>query len=395
MGHLMNSLTEYLIKEIENLDEFDGRFSKLKCINYNHNTKEKEGFFSLVFKAYDNVLDEEVIIKIFDPEHLTDAYRIKCFERESKILEKVLDKKRCLQLKKILSSYSLNFPMANGQFLPYCMNYFATEHLPISVIVNFYKNDSSLNISTKNKLMTFRQIVLAIKALHSLDISHRDLKPDNLRGYYDDIKLIIVAIDLGTAVHSKLKNIKSNYSAGPVGHMKYSSPESFSGFAGDREIAFYSDFYSLGCLLYELFSYNFLYQEIDKINKKDYFRILKYCNSEMLNVTDKVNKWNELLEQYKRFIKYPFFDYETCEIPKALKPYLDSLLHGLLKFDYKDRISDFDFIIRKVDIMLKIVEHETYQKYILDKKKAYRVNRLKRKNLIEEKKKQIMDNCNA
>ena len=115
----------------------------------------------------------------------------------------------------------------------------------------------------------------------------------------------------------------------------------------------------------------------------------------MLNVTDKVNKWNELLEQYKRFIKYPFFDYETCEIPKALKPYLDSLLHGLLKFDYKDRISDFDFIIRKVDIMLKIVEHETYQKYILDKKKAYRVNRLKRKNLIEEKKKQIMDNCNA
>ncbi len=74
----MNNNREYLIKELTSLNSFLGRYEKLKCINYDPNSGNKRGCFSLVFQAFDTLEEKFVAIKFFDPDprYSTDLYRI-------------------------------------------------------------------------------------------------------------------------------------------------------------------------------------------------------------------------------------------------------------------------------------------------------------------------------
>jgi hypothetical protein len=80
-------MTEFLIDQLEKQPLFDGRFSNLTCINFDKNTKHREGVLSLVFVAKDTFQEEDVIIKIYDPNLSTNTYRQDCFDRECELLK--------------------------------------------------------------------------------------------------------------------------------------------------------------------------------------------------------------------------------------------------------------------------------------------------------------------
>jgi hypothetical protein len=69
------NITDCVVDYLEKVPMFDNRFINLKCINYDIVTRNREGMFSLTFTAKDSVLDEDVIIKMFDPNSIGDTYR--------------------------------------------------------------------------------------------------------------------------------------------------------------------------------------------------------------------------------------------------------------------------------------------------------------------------------
>src|ERR1700685_1037236 len=96
-----------LIKTLEALPLLDGRFANLKVVNCNVATGEKRGCFSIVFRADDTIEGKPVALKFFDlnPSAISDVYRRTAFERESKILQTLQTRERCLQLVKAESNY--------------------------------------------------------------------------------------------------------------------------------------------------------------------------------------------------------------------------------------------------------------------------------------------------
>lgn len=86
----------------------------------------------------------------------------------------------------------------------------------------------------------FAEIVLALSHLHSHSIAYRDLKPENI---LLDLDGHIVLVDFGLS-----KSIDQSKTYSFCGSAEYMSPEMLQKSGHGKEV----DFYSLGCLLYEM-----------------------------------------------------------------------------------------------------------------------------------------------
>ena len=329
------TITEYVITNIESTPLFDNRYSQLRCINIDiTGMKERQGVFSVIFEANDTILNEHVILKIYDPAKMTEPYRQLCFDRESEILKTLLNKNRCLQLKSALKDTTIQLNMNNSDIqLP--LKYFVTEFLPISIIESFYNKN---NASVIEKLELFKDIVLSIRALHSHEVYHRDLKPDNIRAYLENLKRIVVAIDLGTAVKEDFPQLLLEYGSS-VGARGYSAPEAFVGFACERKMCFLTDFYAIGCMLFELFNQDFFFV---RMNKENYFVLLTYLRNivQATPVRKRREVWDELVQKHSHQIHYPKFSEFGFDIPIVIQDYLTSILNGLVDFNYRTRLAN-------------------------------------------------------
>ena len=373
------SITKTIIPMLEALPEFAGRYSNLKCINFNVTTGIREGVFSIIFEAIDTITSKKVVIKIFDPDRV-DIYRLECFSREAELLEKVISKKRCLQLIKALDEYQLKIPIAPGSTIDVKLKYFVTEHLPISIINEFYSPTAKSNVEILEKIRIFRQIVLAISSLHRYEIAHRDLKPDNLRAYIEELKHVVVAIDYGTAVSANQKHIASVYPSS-VGANGYASPEALIGLAGDRDIGYLTDYYALGCLFFELFEYDFLFNAIDTANNKKYYSNIALLRSQIDSSKEIKPQWNALLDKYPRIVRYPQFEKRHGIMPSVIG-YMNRILYWLIIFDYRKRDTDLDEIIHNLDICLIIIENEAKYFKLLEQKKMRRAQQKSKQERI-------------
>ena len=102
------------------MPELDGRFERIRLVNFDATKRKKRGVFSLVFKAFDRIEQRDVALKFYDldPRWLLDQYRLDSFRREHGILQTLLTRERCLQLASSLSTYSLTIPQATGRRCP-------------------------------------------------------------------------------------------------------------------------------------------------------------------------------------------------------------------------------------------------------------------------------------
>lgn len=111
----------------------------------------------------------------------------------------------------------------------------------------------------------WRQILLGLNYLHSIDICHRDLKLQNI---VLDLNFgIVKIIDFVTS----FKSINHEFALGLVGSENYSSPEQFSQISYD---GFKSDIWSLAVCLYQLATRKLPWKSA-RFNDPGY---IKYCN---------------------------------------------------------------------------------------------------------------------
>lgn len=129
--------------------------------------------------------------------------------------------------------------------------YIVLEYAHQGELLNFLNTHHSLPENVA--LEFFRQIILAIEYLHSLDICHRDLKPSNI--LLDNFTRVKIA-DFGFARWMKSSLVETS-----CGSPQYAAPEVIRGMQYDGKKA---DIWSCGVILYDLLTvcifYNFLVQ---------------------------------------------------------------------------------------------------------------------------------------
>ena len=162
-GELGNN-TRILIETLHREPSLDGRYTNIRVINRDPRTGDRktkhQGALSIVFHAVDSRTDRPVALKFFDPDfHGFGArYRMDLFERECKLLERLVNKPRCLQLVQPLSELRVSDPDASGgRSATIDCGYCVLEWLDGDITEYFLRQDE---YDALIKLALFRQIVL-------------------------------------------------------------------------------------------------------------------------------------------------------------------------------------------------------------------------------------------
>lgn len=124
------------------------------------------------------------------------------------------------------------------------------EFIEGDTLRRYIKNNFPLNFRQVLKL--FRQLGIAVQALHDAGIIHRDLKPDNVivqRLQASDEIVRLLDFGIAKMVHGEAKSGRELTQAGTVmGTVDYMSPEQCQG----RPVSYRADIYSLGVILFEM-----------------------------------------------------------------------------------------------------------------------------------------------
>ena len=196
----------------------DGRYEVQEIIGV--------GGMSVVYKAYDNVDDRIVAIKILKEEFLNNEEFKRRFKNESKAIA-------LLSHPNIVKVYDVNF----GEKLQYIV----MEYID-GITLKEYINKQGA-ITWNDALFFMTQILRAVQHAHDKGIVHRDIKPQNrILLKNGNIKVT----DFGIARFSRSETRTLTEQA--IGSVHYIAPEQAKGEYTDEK----ADIYSLGVVLYEM-----------------------------------------------------------------------------------------------------------------------------------------------
>ncbi len=186
------------------------------------------GGMGIVFQAHDKQLREQVAIKVLSPLLSNDADALERLKREVSAARKVTHR-NVIRIHDISEINGLHFVS---------MEYFLGQNLK-----EFIKQRGSLSIMQAFNIAS--QICDGLDAAHRQGIVHRDLKSQNIIiNGANEIKII----DFGLAHTAQLEGLTATGLI--MGTPEYMAPEQVSGKKVDER----ADIYSLGVILYELFT---------------------------------------------------------------------------------------------------------------------------------------------
>jgi len=190
--------------------------------------RQGEGGMGCVFRSIDTRTEQLVAVKILHPKFAKDLTSQKRFMRELSALQKI-------------SSPHVVAVRDVGQIGP--LPYLVMEFLKGTNLNGYCARFQSLPIHEVLRIAI--ETVLGLSAVHDSGIIHRDLKPDNL--WVESPSLNLKIIDFGLA-HAMSEELRLTRTGTFIGTPSFMSPEQAGGGAIDHR----SDFFSLGCILYEL-----------------------------------------------------------------------------------------------------------------------------------------------
>ena len=185
------------------------------------------GGMGRVYKAIDTEINENVAIKLLNPEISADEKTIERFRNELKTARKISHKNVCRM-------YHLSKDKEGTQYIT--MEYVPGEDLKSTVI-------RVGQLSIGKAISIAKQVCEGLAEAHHLGVIHRDLKPQNIMVDREGNTRIM---DFGIARSLRKKGITE---AGVlIGTPEYMSPEQVD----EKEVDPRSDIYSLGIILYEM-----------------------------------------------------------------------------------------------------------------------------------------------
>ena len=365
----LNPTSKFLVDTVEALPLLDGRFEDLKLMNYDSAQDQQRGCFSLVFRAIDTTTGKPVALKFFDPQRMMDVYRLTAFRREHSILEELVGEVRCLQLASSLQKYDLHVPTAAGVTLPLPCEYFAIEWIDDEIDKYFLCQE---DFSALDRLKLFLAIALAVEALHSRGIFHRDLKPDNLRLSHHAAQKQVIAIDLGAAAKYMSPPFQNPYFYS-VGAPAYASAEAHCGLAGNRLLASYTDIFALGCMLFELFNADYHFKAIFARNQ-NYQPLLAVLGSGVDHTADdraQKASWDKLIHRLSNSYVTASITNGGNDVPSGIVPILDDVLSRMTHIDYRNRPS-IKWSRDRISSAIKVLSNDRLYQFRLERAREQR-----------------------
>jgi len=196
-----------------------------------------KGGMGVVYRAYQEMMDRHMAIKMLHSHMVTNPEAMQRFLREAKTIAQV-------QHHHIVTLYDFGVTEVG---LPYLV----MDYLEGISLKHLVQTSEMLTFERANRI--FKQVVDGLAAAHAHGVVHRDLKPENimLTRQKDDVDWVVL-VDFGL---SKLKDIEGERAASitKVGNIcgspPYMSPEQClsTGVVDPR-----SDIYSLAIVAYEV-----------------------------------------------------------------------------------------------------------------------------------------------
>ena len=184
------------------------------------------GGMAVVYKAYDNIDDRTVAVKILKDEFLANEEFRRRFKNESKAIA-------VLSHPNIVKVYDVSF----GDKLQYIV----MEYIEGITLKEYIEQQKVIN--WKEALHFVIQILRALQHAHDKGIVHRDIKPQNIMLLQNGT---IKVTDFGIARFSRGETRTMTESA--IGSVHYISPEQARGEITDDK----ADLYSVGVVMYEM-----------------------------------------------------------------------------------------------------------------------------------------------
>lgn len=186
-----------------------------------------KGGMAQVFKAWDNMLNRNVAIKILKEEFKDDREFVRRFNVEAQAAARISDNH-------VVAIYDVGYE--NGLY------YIVMEHIEGITLKKYIAEKGKL--PWREAAGYAAQICAGLEAAHKNNVIHRDIKPQNIIMTSDGV---LKVTDFGIA---RASNSQATVTTGntAIGTVHYLSPEQARGGYTDER----TDIYSLGVVLYEM-----------------------------------------------------------------------------------------------------------------------------------------------
>ena len=185
-----------------------------------------KGGMGKVYRVLDKVVEEEVALKLLNPEIAADEKTIERFRNELKFARKISQRNVCRM-------YDINEDEGT-QFI-------TMEYVPGEDLKSTIRRMGKLSVG--KAISIAKQVCEGLSEAHQLGVVHRDLKPQNIM---IDKKRNARIMDFGIARSLEVKGLTETGMM--IGTPEYMSPEQAEG----KDVDLRSDIYSLGIILYEM-----------------------------------------------------------------------------------------------------------------------------------------------
>lgn len=292
------------------------------------------GGMAVVYKAYDNIDDRTVAVKILKEEFLANEEFIRRFKNESKAIA-------VLSHPNIVKVYDVNYGDKIQYIVMECVDGITLEE--------YIRQQGVINY--KEAVFFVTQILRALQHAHDKGIVHRDIKPQNIMLLENGA---IKVTDFGIARFSGSDTRTMTDST--IGSVHYISPEQARGDITDDK----TDLYSVGVMLYEMLTGKLPFESDNTVSvalmqvQKDPVKprevnpsipvgleqiVLKAMQK---NINDRYQSAAEMLLDLEEFRRNPSikfeYDYSNTEPTK----YIPNVTDKIGKISKIDPVADID-----------------------------------------------------